>query len=81
MELAARISAEKLAAKVGRRMRGLVDMVGEDGAIARSAADAPEIDGTVRILKSGKLKAGDWADVEITGADDYDLSARIVRTR
>jgi ribosomal protein S12 methylthiotransferase len=81
MELAARISAEKLAARVGRRMRVLVDKVGEDGAIARSAADAPEIDGTVRILKSGKLKAGDWADVEITGADDYDLSARIVRTR
>ena len=46
-----------------------------------SAADAPEIDGTVRILKAGKLKAGDWADVEITGADDYDLSARIARTR
>jgi ribosomal protein S12 methylthiotransferase len=77
MELAARISAEKLAAKVGRRMRVLVDSVGENGAIARSTADAPEIDGTVRIPKPGKLTAGDWAEVEITGADDYDLTARL----
>ena len=50
------ISADKLAAKVGRRMRVLVDTAGEEGAIARSAADAPEIDGTVKILKPGKLK-------------------------
>jgi ribosomal protein S12 methylthiotransferase len=79
MELASAISAEKLAAKVGRKMRVLVDFVGDDGAIARSTADAPEIDGTVRIFKPGKLKSGDWADVEITGADDYDLIARIAR--
>ena len=46
-------------------------------AIARSEADAPEIDGVVRIAKAGKLRAGDWADVEITGADDYDLTARL----
>jgi ribosomal protein S12 methylthiotransferase len=79
MELASEISAEKLAAKVGRRMRVLVDLVGDDGAIARSAADAPEIDGTVKIFKPGKLEAGDWADVEITGSDDYDLVAKIAR--
>jgi ribosomal protein S12 methylthiotransferase len=79
MELAGRISAEKLAAKVGRKMRVLVDLVGDDGAIARSAADAPEIDGTVKIFKPGKLQAGDWADVVITDADDYDLTARIAR--
>jgi ribosomal protein S12 methylthiotransferase len=79
MELASGISAEKLAAKVGRRMRVLLDRVGEEGAIARSAADAPEIDGTVKILKPGRLKPGDWADVVITGADDYDLTAKIAR--
>ena len=77
MELAAGISAEKLAAKVGRRMRVLVDAVGDEGAIARSTADAPEIDGVVRILDAGRLAPGDWADVEITGADAYDLSARL----
>jgi len=79
MELAAAISAEKLAAKVGRRMRVLVDAVGEEAAIARSTADAPEIDGVVRIIKAGRLAPGDWADVEITGADAYDLTARISR--
>jgi ribosomal protein S12 methylthiotransferase len=81
MEVAAAISAEKLAAKVGQKMRVLVDTVdAEEGAIARSAADAPEIDGIVRIAKPGKkLQAGDWADVQITGADAYDLKAKIVR--
>jgi ribosomal protein S12 methylthiotransferase len=82
MEVAAAISAEKLAAKVGRRMRVLVDAIDPvEGAIARSAADAPEIDGVVRIAKPGKrLQAGDWADVQVTGADAYDLRARIART-
>ena len=78
MELAAAISAEKLSAKVGRRMRVLVDAVGDEGAIARSMADAPEIDGIVRILDAGALAAGDWADVEITSADDYDLNAVVL---
>ena len=73
-----RISAERLATKVGKRMRVLVDSVEADGTvIARSAADAPEIDGLVRISGPGlKLKAGDWADVEITSADAYDLHAK-----
>jgi ribosomal protein S12 methylthiotransferase len=79
MELASQISAEKLAAKIGRSMHVLVDTVDEDGAVARSTADAPEIDGTVRILRPGKLKPGDWADVVITGADAYDLTAKIPR--
>jgi ribosomal protein S12 methylthiotransferase len=77
MELAAAISAEKLSAKVGQRMRVLVDLVDEQGAIARSAADAPEIDGTVRIAESGDLEPGDWAEVEITAADDYDLTGEL----
>ncbi|MFO1393882.1 MAG: 30S ribosomal protein S12 methylthiotransferase RimO [Steroidobacteraceae bacterium] len=80
MELAATISAERLADKVGRKMRVLVDAVGDEGAIARSPYDAPEIDGVVRILDAGTLAPGDWADVEITGADAYDLSADLVHT-
>jgi ribosomal protein S12 methylthiotransferase len=81
MELAASISAEKLAAKVGRRMPVLVDHIDpQQGAIARSAADAPEIDGVVRIARPGKtVQVGEWANVEITGADAYDLSAKVVR--
>ncbi|MBP9592221.1 MAG: 30S ribosomal protein S12 methylthiotransferase RimO, partial [Steroidobacteraceae bacterium] len=77
MELAGAISAGKLAAKIGRTMRVLVDTVDEDGAVARSSADAPEIDGVVRIPRPGRLKAGDWADVTITGSGAYDLTARI----
>jgi ribosomal protein S12 methylthiotransferase len=63
-------------------MRVLVDQVDVDaGAIARSAADAPEIDGVVRIARPGrKLKAGDWAEVHVTGADDYDLHAKLARS-
>jgi ribosomal protein S12 methylthiotransferase len=83
MAVAAAISAEKLAAKVGQRLRVLVDQVDADaGAIARSAADAPEIDGVVRIARPGRtLKAGDWAEVQVTGANDYDLHAKIARAR
>ena len=78
MERAARISAERLAARVGKRMRVLVDAVEKDIAVARSEADAPEIDGVVRIRRAKTLKAGDWADVEITAADAYDLEARLI---
>jgi ribosomal protein S12 methylthiotransferase len=78
MERAAAISAQRLSARVGRKMRVLVDAVEKNTAIARSEADAPEIDGVVRIAKAGKLRVGDWAEVEITGADAYDLKARIL---
>ncbi len=79
MQAAARISAARLASKVGREMRVLVDRIEGRKAIARSAADAPEIDGVVRISGrgTGKLEAGDWADVTITGSDDYDLQASL----
>ncbi len=59
------------------RMQVLVDRVEDDVAIARSASDAPEIDGTVRIAGASALKPGDLADVRITGAGAYDLEARL----
>jgi ribosomal protein S12 methylthiotransferase len=77
MERAAAISAERLARRIGTRMRVLVDSVGKQGAVARSEADAPEIDGVVRIAAAAALRPGDWADVEITSSDTYDLSARL----
>lgn len=77
MERAAAISAGRLARHVGTRMRVLVDAVSEAGAIARSEADAPDIDGVVRIAVPGRLRPGDWADVEITSSDTYDLTARL----
>jgi ribosomal protein S12 methylthiotransferase len=59
-------------------MRVLVDTIEGDVAIARSEADAPEIDGVVRIKRGKSLQPGDWADVEITSADAYDLYGRLV---
>ena len=79
MERAAAISAGRLARRVGRVLKVLVDGVEDGVAIARSEADAPEIDGVVRVMNGGKLKVGDWADVEITAASAYDLTARLAR--
>jgi ribosomal protein S12 methylthiotransferase len=76
MELAAEISAQRLANKVGRNIQVLVDRIEGGVAIARSASDAPEIDGVVRIAPAGKLKVGDFARVEIIAAGAYDLEAR-----
>jgi len=61
-----------------------VDEVSGDVAIARSAADAPQIDGVVRIALPGgsvRVRAGDWADVEIVSADAYDLAGRLTAAR
>ena len=83
MELAAEISAARLAQKVGRRMQVLIDAIDTeaDVAIARSASDAPEIDGTVRIAgvraAAGRLSVGSMVDVQITAATDYDLEANL----
>ncbi|HUX73138.1 MAG TPA: 30S ribosomal protein S12 methylthiotransferase RimO [Steroidobacteraceae bacterium] len=76
MEQSAEISAAKLAAKVGRRMRVLVDRIDGTAALARSSADAPEIDGLVRIAQGAQLAVGEFADVQITGAGAYDLEAK-----
>jgi ribosomal protein S12 methylthiotransferase len=77
MEHAQEISAKRLAERVGKKMRVLIDTVDGSTAIARSEADAPEIDGVVRISRAGKLRVGDWADVRITSADEYDLKATL----
>jgi len=75
MELTARISADKLAAKVGSSMDVIIDAVdGETGgATGRSKADAPEIDGEVHLRDAGYLAAGDIVRVAIEEADEHDL--------
>jgi ribosomal protein S12 methylthiotransferase len=60
-------------------MRVLVDSIDGTKAIARSEGDAPEIDGVVRVAKGGKLKVGEFAEVEITGSSDHDLEAKVVK--
>ena len=78
MERAAAISTRRLAAKVGTRMRVLVDAVADGAAIARSEADAPEIDGVVRIADARNTRVGEFTDVEIVAASAYDLAGRLV---
>jgi ribosomal protein S12 methylthiotransferase len=75
MQLQEEISRERLAGKLGQTLRVLVDAVDENGAIGRSSADAPEIDGLVYIDSDLPLKAGDWVDVRITRTDTHDLWA------
>ena len=75
MAVQEKISAARLKRKIGQTMTVLVDAVGKDGAIARSAADAPEIDGRVIIRKGTKLKPGEFAEVKLTRADAHDLWA------
>jgi ribosomal protein S12 methylthiotransferase len=78
MARAGAISRDKLRAKVGRTVRVLVDSVRPDGtAVARSAADAPEIDGHVFVRNARSLKPGQFADVRIERSDAYDLHAAL----
>jgi ribosomal protein S12 methylthiotransferase len=73
MAVQEQISAARLQCKIGREMDALIDEVNEAGAIGRTTADAPEIDGVVHIKHTGKVKVGEFARVRITGADAHDL--------
>ncbi len=76
MTLQAEISAELLQEKIGQTMTVLVDGHQDGNSIARSAADAPEIDGAV-IITDQQLPVGEFAQVLITDADQYDLIASV----
>ncbi|MBK1615589.1 30S ribosomal protein S12 methylthiotransferase RimO [Rubrivivax gelatinosus] len=82
MELAEAVSVAKLQRRVGQTMQVLVDhapALGRKGGIGRSYADAPEIDGTVRLLPPQKasrtLKVGEFTRVRIVAAEGHDLVA------
>ncbi|HEX5123081.1 MAG TPA: 30S ribosomal protein S12 methylthiotransferase RimO [Rhodanobacteraceae bacterium] len=77
MEVQAEISDARLARKIGTRQTVLVDEVDEYGATARSKADAPEIDGIVRIEDGQRLRAGTFVEVTVIGSDAHDLAARL----
>ncbi len=77
MDLQAEISRSRLSAKVGTRQQVLVDARDGDVAIARSSADAPEIDGLVHIQNAGDLQPGAFAEVQVLASDDHDLTARL----
>ncbi|MFI3190378.1 ribosomal protein S12 methylthiotransferase [Crenothrix sp. D3] len=74
----AEISADRLQRRIGRIETVLIDEVVEEGAVARSKADAPEIDGQVYIDGATHLKVGDFVQVELEEADDYDMWGHLV---
>ena len=78
MAVQAEISAAKLKRKIGRTIKVLVDEAGAHGAVARSSADAPEIDGVVRIANGQMLKPGQFVDVVVEAADEHDLHASVI---
>jgi len=74
------ISAQRLQQRVGQIEQVIIDEVVEEGAVARSMADAPEIDGQVFIDGATHLKVGDLVTVEIEEADDYDMWGRLYQS-
>jgi ribosomal protein S12 methylthiotransferase len=79
MELQEDISTQRLEQKIGREIVVLVEEADEEGAIARSEADAPEIDGLVHIPNGEHLEVGEFARVRVTDCDVHDLYAEVVR--
>jgi ribosomal protein S12 methylthiotransferase len=83
MKVQERVSKKRLARKVGKTVKVLIDAVNQDGAVARSSADAPEIDGSVFIEwperrgDQARLKVGEFVNVRVTGSDQHDLWGRL----
>ncbi len=73
MELQRRISEDRMATRVGKELEVLIDEVDEEGAIGRSYADAPEIDGCVFLNGETRFKEGDLVRATIMHSDEYDL--------
>ncbi len=71
------ISTQRLEAKIGKTLTVLIDDIDEEGAIARSEGDAPDIDGLVYITDGHELEIGDFVEVTITDCDVHDLYAEI----
>jgi ribosomal protein S12 methylthiotransferase len=71
------ISTQRLEHKIGRRITVLVDEIDEEGAIARSAGDAPDIDGLVYVTDGHELTVGEFAEVTVNDCDVHDLYATL----
>jgi ribosomal protein S12 methylthiotransferase len=71
------ISTRRLEARIGNTITVLIDDVDEEGAVARSAGDAPEIDGMVYITDGEQLEVGEFATVTVTDCDVHDLYATL----
>ncbi len=81
MERQADISAERLAQRIGQQLTVLIDEVTPEGAIARSYAEAPEIDGVVVIESANGLEVGQMITVRVIDSGEHDLWAECVTER
>ncbi|KFA58550.1 ribosomal protein S12 methylthiotransferase [Gilliamella sp. wkB18] len=79
MQLQQKISTQKLQAKIGKTLAVIVDEIDEEGAIGRSMADAPEIDGVVYLNEENQVNVGDIVQVNIEHSDEYDLWGTVKR--
>jgi ribosomal protein S12 methylthiotransferase len=79
MQLQQKISTQKLQAKIGKTLPVIIDEVDDEGAIGRSMADAPEIDGVVYLNEENQVKVGDIIQVNIEHSDEYDLWGTVKR--
>jgi ribosomal protein S12 methylthiotransferase len=77
MATQAKISAARLQSKVGKNMKVLVDRIENTWAIARSSADAPEIDGVVKVCDAASLSVGSFAQVTAIRAGGHDITAKL----
>jgi ribosomal protein S12 methylthiotransferase len=78
MERQEAISAPRLQSRVGWRELVLIDEVVDEGAVGRTAADAPDIDGQIFIDGETELQVGEFVEVEIEEADEHDLWGHLV---
>lgn len=76
MDLQSRISAERLARRVGQRLTVLVDQVDENGVTARSPMDAPDIDGCVHLEGAVGARVGEFMEITVTATSEHDLYGR-----
>ncbi|AWH87470.1 30S ribosomal protein S12 methylthiotransferase RimO [Limnobaculum parvum] len=79
MQLQQQISTQRLQDKIGLTLPVIIDEIDEEGAIGRSMADAPEIDGVVYLNEEHQVKVGDIVQVTIENADEYDLWGSVAR--
>ncbi|OCG15112.1 ribosomal protein S12 methylthiotransferase [Gilliamella sp. Fer1-1] len=79
MQLQQKISTQKLQAKIGKTLPVIIDEIDDEGAIGRSMADAPEIDGVVYLNEENQVKVGDIVQVNIEHSDEYDLWGTVKR--
>ena len=79
MTLQAEISASTLAKKIGKIIEVMVEDTDEEGIVARSQSDAPNIDGMVFVDSDDEFLPGDFLDVRVTDSTEYDLYAVDVR--